>query len=174
LAVTEAPPSSRLRRRTRTTPLILVVDDYEDTRRIYAEYLRFAGFRVEAANDGAEAVEKAKALTPDVVVMDLAMPNLDGWQATRELRGDPRTKDIYVLAVTGFSGEKQREEALRSGCDGVMTKPILPAELVRRIVGRLTMRAPLVRAFAGPRARPDAEADANKRSRSMAIGDDSD
>jgi len=121
-------------------PLVLVVDDYEDTRRIYADYLAFAGFRVAAANDGAEAIAKAKALSPDVVVMDLAMPGVDGWTATRELKGDPRTRNIYVMAVTGFSEDEARDEAWRSGCDAFLAKPILPAELVRRIVGRLTAR----------------------------------
>lgn len=121
-------------------PLVLVVDDYEDTRRIYSDYLKFAGFRVVAANDGAEAITKAKELGPDVVVMDLAMPGVDGWTATRKLKGDPRTKNIYVMAVTGYSEDAYRLEAWRSGCDAFLAKPVLPAELVRRIVGRLTAR----------------------------------
>jgi len=121
-------------------PLVLVADDYEDTRRIYADYLEFAGFRVVAVDDGAAAVAKAKELSPDVVVMDLAMPGVDGWAATRELKADPRTKNIYVMAVTGFSGEEHRLEAWRSGCDAFLPKPVLPAELVRRIVARLTER----------------------------------
>ena len=121
-------------------PLVLVVDDYEDTRRIYSDYLEFAGFRVVAANDGAEAISKAKELGPDVVVMDLAMPGVDGWTATRTLKGDPRTKNIFVMAVTGYSEDVHRLAAWRSGCDAFLAKPVLPAELVRRIVGRLTAR----------------------------------
>ena len=85
------------------TPLVLVVDDYEDTRTIYSEYLRFAGFRVIAANDGAEAVAMATELGPDVVVMDLAMPGVNGWTATRMLKSDPRTKDIFVLSLIHIS-----------------------------------------------------------------------
>jgi two-component system cell cycle response regulator DivK len=127
----------RVKRRTKV-PLVLVVDDYEDTRTIYTEYLRFAGFRVAYASDGADAVTKAKALVPDVVVMDLAMPGVDGWTATKQLKTDPRTKDIFVLAVTGCSEDAARVEAWRSGCDAFLEKPVLPAELVRRIVGRLT------------------------------------
>ncbi len=119
-------------------PLVLVVDDYEDTRRIYADYLRFAGFRVIVAHDGAEAIKKAEEPGPEVVVMDLAMPNVDGWTATRRLKENPRTRDIYVMAITGFSEEQHRMNAWRSGCDAFLVKPILPAELVRRIVGRLT------------------------------------
>jgi CheY-like chemotaxis protein len=118
-----------------------VVDDYEDTRRIYTDYLRFAGFRVVAANDGAEAIAKAKELVPDVVVMDLAMPNVDGWQATEKLRDDPRTKDAYIMAVTGCIEDEHRRRAWISGCDAVLAKPVAPAELVRRILGRLATRA---------------------------------
>src|SRR5687768_15311567 len=98
-------------------PLVLVVDDYEDTRRIYTEYLQWAGFRVAAANDGAEALVKARALEPDVVVMDLAMPGVDGWTATKQLKGDPRTRNIYVMAVSSFSDDEPRLKAWRSGCD---------------------------------------------------------
>lgn len=139
------------RKGTRQAPLVLVVDDFEDTRRIYSEYLEFAGFRVEGATDGEEAVAKALELAPDFVVMDLAMPNLDGWEATKKLRSDPRTKDVYVLAVTGFSGDDEREKALNVGCDGMLTKPILPAELVRHIVGQLA------KPIRGPRSQPRLE-----------------
>ncbi len=121
-------------------PLVLVADDYDDTRRIYTEYLRFAGFRVASATDGAEAVRKAKELIPDVVVMDLSMPGVDGWTATRMLKEDPRTKDIYVMAVTSYSSDGPRLAAWRSGCDAFVVKPVLPAELVRRIVRRLVSK----------------------------------
>lgn len=129
-----------VKRATLKMPLVLVADDYEDTRRIYADYLRFAGFRVVTVDDGAKAVAKARELGPDVVVMDLAMPGVDGWTATQRLKNDPRTKDIYVMAVTGFSEDEHRLRAWRAGCDAFLRKPILPAELVRRIVGRLTAR----------------------------------
>lgn len=122
------------------TPVILVVDDYEDTRRIYSDYLRFAGFRVMTAADGSEAIRKARERKPDVIVMDLSMPGVDGWAATRMLKGDPRTKDAYVMAVTSYSDDAPRLAAWRSGCDALVVKPVLPAELVRRIVGRLVAR----------------------------------
>jgi len=130
--------------RRKSVPLVLVVDDYEDTRRIYTEYLRFAGFRVEFASDGAEAIKKARALVPEVIVMDLAMPNMDGWTATRTLKADERTKNIYVMAVTGFSEDEHRLKAWRAGCDAFLAKPVLPAEIVRRIVGRLSASRPTI------------------------------
>ncbi|MBX3206160.1 MAG: response regulator [Labilithrix sp.] len=129
-----------MKRSNKRTPLVLVADDYEDTRRIYADYLEFAGFRVVAVDDGARAIAMAQELGPDVVVMDLAMPGVDGWAATQQLKKDPRTKDIYVMAVTGFVEDEHRLRAWRAGCDAFLSKPILPAELVRRIVGRLTTR----------------------------------
>lgn len=114
-------------------PLVLVVDDYEDTRIIYAESLRFAGFRVEEAANGQDAVEKATALGPDVVVMDLAMPVMDGWEATRRLKADPRTRAIRIMAVTGHDEGAHRLLAWRAGCDDFFSKPVLPHQLVSRI-----------------------------------------
>lgn len=118
-------------------PLVLVVDDYDDTRRIFTDYLKFAGFRVTSASNGEDGVRKAKELQPAVVIMDLSMPGVDGWTATRMLKADPRTKDIYVMAVTSYSEDGPRLAAWRSGCDAFVVKPVLPAELVRRIVRRL-------------------------------------
>src|SRR5262245_10366972 len=111
-----------VKRRSHPSPLVLVVDDYEDTRRIYVEYLRFAGFRAVAAKDGAEACAKARELSPDVAIMDLAMPGVDGWEATRRLKEDPETKDIYVIAVTGFGEDEHRQRARDCGCDVFLVK----------------------------------------------------
>ena len=84
-------------------PLILVVDDYQDAREMYAEYLQFSGFRVAEARNGNEAVEQAFALLPDLILMDLSLPGMDGWEATRVLKADQRTKQIPVVALTGLS-----------------------------------------------------------------------
>src|SRR5262245_65856139 len=81
-------------------PLILVVDDYRDARDMFAEYLRYSGYRVAEASNGEEAVSKAIELLPDVVLMDLSLPVLDGWEATRRLKSDPRTAGVRILAVT--------------------------------------------------------------------------
>ncbi|HLM46046.1 MAG TPA: response regulator, partial [Myxococcaceae bacterium] len=77
--------------RNDTAPLVLIVDDYQDAREMYAEYLEFSGFRVAEARNGAEAVEKAFALRPSVILMDLSLPVMDGWEATRRLKADART-----------------------------------------------------------------------------------
>ncbi|MBX3192774.1 MAG: response regulator [Labilithrix sp.] len=112
---------------------MLVVDDYEDTRLIYAETLRFAGFEVAEAANGRDAIELARRINPDVVVMDLAMPVMDGWEATRRLKSDPRTRTIPIVAVTGHDEAEHRHLAWRAGCDELYSKPLLPNQLVRRI-----------------------------------------
>jgi CheY-like chemotaxis protein len=119
-------------------PLVLVVEDYPDAREMYCEYLRFSGFRVAEARNGEEALEKAFTLLPDVVLMDLALPLMDGWEATRRLKGDRRTADILVVALTGHALAGHAEGARRAGCDAFVTKPCLPDDLVdeiRRLLG---------------------------------------
>jgi two-component system cell cycle response regulator DivK len=111
-------------------PLILVVDDYEDAREMYAEYLRFCGFRVAEARNGSEALEQAFSLKPDLILMDLSLPGLDGWEATRQLKADERTRQIPVVALTGHALAGASEGAKRAGCDSFVTKPCLPDDLV--------------------------------------------
>jgi CheY-like chemotaxis protein len=120
------------------TPLILVVDDYQDAREMYAEYLQFSGFRVAEAKNGNEAVEQAFALRPDLILMDLSLPGMDGWEATRVLKADNRTKHIPVVALTGHALAGSSEGAKKAGCDAFVTKPCLPDDLVvevRRMLG---------------------------------------
>jgi two-component system cell cycle response regulator DivK len=114
-------------------PLVLVVDDYQDAREMYAEYLSFSGFRVVEAGNGAEAVEKAFALLPDVILMDLSLPGMDGWTATRQLKSDDRTRHIPVVALTGHALAGASEGARQAGCDAFVTKPCLPDELVLEV-----------------------------------------
>lgn len=113
-----------------TSPLILVVDDYQDAREMYAEYLQFSGFRVAEARNGHEAIEKAFELRPDLILMDLSLPGKDGWEATRELKADERTRHIPVVALTGHALAGASEGAKRAGCDSFVTKPCLPDDLV--------------------------------------------
>ena len=121
-------------------PLVLVVEDYPDAREMYCEYLRFSGFRVAEARNGEEALEKAFTLLPDVVLMDLALPLMDGWEATRRLKSDPRTAQILVVALTGHALAGHQEGAKRAGCDSFVTKPCLPDELVDEIRRLLAIR----------------------------------
>jgi CheY-like chemotaxis protein len=124
-------------------PLVLVVDDYQDAREMYAEYLTFSGFRVAEASNGMEAVEKAFALKPDVILMDLSLPGMDGWAATRQLKTDERTRRIPVVALTGHALAGASNGARQAGCDAFVTKPCLPDELVvevRRVLDRTSAR----------------------------------
>ena len=110
--------------------LILVVDDYQDAREMYAEYLQFSGFRVAEARNGNEAVEQALALKPDLILMDLSLPGMDGWEATRRLKADETTKHIPIVALTGHALAGASEGAKKAGCDSFVTKPCLPDDLV--------------------------------------------
>lgn len=121
------------------TPLVLVVDDFAAGRELCAEYLEFRGYAVATAADGAEALDKALALRPDAILMDLSLPEIDGWEATRRLRGDERTRGIKIIALTAHALDAERDRALEAGCDEVVTKPVIPKELervVRRQLGR--------------------------------------
>jgi CheY-like chemotaxis protein len=112
---------------------VLIVDDFEDNRQMYAEFLAYSGYHVLEATDGAEAVAKAKELAPDLVVMDLSLPVMDGWEATRRLKGDPTTRHIPILALTGHSFDGHSQEARDAGCDGFLAKPCLPERLLQAI-----------------------------------------
>jgi two-component system cell cycle response regulator DivK len=117
----------------RERQLVLVVEDYQDAREMYAAYLQFSGFDVAEAANGVEAVEKTGELLPDIVLMDLALPRMDGWEATRRLKSDPRTRHIPVVALTGHALAGHAEGAREAGCDSFVTKPCLPDALVAEI-----------------------------------------
>ena len=120
-------------KRRRQQPLVLVVEDYQDAREMYVAYLQFSGYEVAEAANGIEAIEKTQALLPDIVLMDLALPQMDGWEATRRLKSDPTTKDIPVVALTGHALAGHAEGARAAGCDAFVTKPCLPDALVAEI-----------------------------------------
>ncbi|MGH7278613.1 MAG: response regulator [Candidatus Rokuibacteriota bacterium] len=127
------------------TPLVLLVDDFSDNREMYAEFLEYAGLRVAQADNGHEALERAFALRPDVIVMDLSLPGIDGWEATRQLKRDPRTKGIPVIALTGHALAGHSKGALDAGCDAFITKPCLPERLLAEIQKMVTTRFPTER-----------------------------
>src|ERR671922_2008649 len=103
-------------------PLVLVVDDYQDAREMYAEYLKQSGFRVEEARTGIEAVAKAQAVKPDCILMDLSLPGIDGWEATRQLKADQHTTQIPVVAITGHASELASRDARAAGCAAFVLK----------------------------------------------------
>jgi CheY-like chemotaxis protein len=126
-------------RRPDVKPLVLVVDDYQDARDLYSEYLTSSGFRVVEARTGDEALEKAFTLLPDLILMDLSLPGLDGLEATRRLKSDSRTRTIPVVALTGLALASHSEGARRAGCDSFVTKPCLPEQLVVELRRLLTV-----------------------------------
>ena len=114
-------------------PLVLIVDDYPDSREMCAEFLRFSGFRVEEAVDGLQAVEKATSLVPNVVLMDLSLPGIDGVEATRRIRANERTKHVPIIALTGHAQNEHADSAKAAGCDAFLTKPCAPDAMVKEI-----------------------------------------
>ena len=108
-----------------------MVDDDFDARTIYSIYLRAVGCRVSVATDGRAALDKADELTPDIIVMDLAMPRLDGWEAIRRLRRSSWTRAIPIIAVSAVP--LSRETAFDAGCDAYLTKPCEPKVLWTQI-----------------------------------------
>jgi two-component system cell cycle response regulator DivK len=114
-------------------PCVLLVDDYPDAREMYSEYLQFSGFDVVEAANGIEALEHALEAAPDIILMDLSLPVMDGWEATRRLKSDNRTAGIPVVALTGHALAGISEGAKKAGCDAFVTKPCLPEDLVKEI-----------------------------------------
>ncbi len=114
-------------------PLVLVVDDYQDAREMYAESLGACGFNVAEAETGDEAVAKAFQLLPDAIVMDLSLPGMDGWTATRALKNDARTSAIPVIALTGNARTDAPLAAREAGCDAFLIKPCLPDDMVAAV-----------------------------------------
>jgi two-component system cell cycle response regulator DivK len=102
---------------------VLVVDDHQDSRDMLVQFLEFRGFNVFQAKDGVEAVELAKRHRPSVVLMDLQLPGIDGWEATRRLKADPTTQQMLVVAVTAHAFKHQADAAREAGCDALIAKP---------------------------------------------------
>ena len=122
--------------------MILVVDDTRDSRELFVEFLRMAGFEAEQAATGAEALDKAAALRPSAIVMDLEMPEMDGWEATRRLKADERTCSIPVVALSAHVMEGARMKAIEAGCMGFLPKPCYPSQVSEELNRILGMTAP--------------------------------
>src|SRR5439155_25715373 len=104
------------------------------------DFFAFSGYRVASAADGLEALDRAHALSPDLIVMDLSLPGVDGWEVTRRLKSDARTRDIPVVAVTGHALAIHLQRAKEVGCDAFITKPCLPEELAAHVSKLLSAR----------------------------------
>jgi CheY-like chemotaxis protein len=125
-----------------SSPTVLLVEDDRDGRRMYADWLTHAGFRVDEAHNGLQALERAFDVPPDVVVTDLNIPGIDGFELTRRLKQDPRTHDVPVLAVTGYAAfASDPARTRRAGCDAVLPKPCSPEDLEAAIRSLLDERA---------------------------------
>jgi two-component system cell cycle response regulator DivK len=113
--------------------LILLVDDFDDAREMYTESLSFYGYRVTSASDAVTAIAMAVEQQPDLILMDAALPGMSGWDATRMLKADVRTRNIPLLMLTGHVLTESKERAATAGADGLIPKPCLPDELAREI-----------------------------------------
>jgi CheY-like chemotaxis protein len=105
-------------------PKILLVEDQEMIRDMLSRRLKKRGYVLSVAVDGAEGVEKARSEAPDLILMDMSLPVMDGWEATRTLKGDEATRAIPVVALTAHAMSTDREKALEAGCDAYETKPV--------------------------------------------------
>lgn len=112
---------------------ILLVEDDEMNRDMLSRRLQRRGFEVALAVDGQEAIEKGKLESPDLILMDISLPEMDGLEATRQLKGDPDTQGIPVIALTAHAMSGDRERALEAGCDDYDTKPINLSQLLEKI-----------------------------------------
>jgi two-component system cell cycle response regulator DivK len=120
-------------RSQRERPLVLIVEDQPDLRRLYAQQLTMSGFDVIEAANGVEAVAWTSTHHPDVVLMDLSLPVLDGWEATRRLKRDEKTAHIPVVALTAHDGAGDLQQATEAGCDWFVPKPCPPDALIHEV-----------------------------------------
>ncbi|MEO7275652.1 MAG: response regulator [Vicinamibacterales bacterium] len=124
---------------TTRRPLVLLVEDYADTRDMYREFLEMSGFDVATAADGLEGVALATELQPDLVLMDLSLPLLDGWEAIRRLRAAPATARLRIIAHSAMPRAGGGRAGRELECDAFIAKPCLPDELVRQLVSCLAL-----------------------------------
>ena len=118
-------------------PTVLLVDDNGENRSIYAMILRHVGYDVVEAADGGEAIVAARRLHPDLVLMDLSMPVIDGWRATQILKSDPATCAIPVVALTAHDLTSELGRVREIGFDGFLEKPCLPGVVVREVESQI-------------------------------------
>ena len=124
--------------------MVLIAEDSEDTRDMYGEFLEFSGFQVLTAVDGLEVLRLTTEHSPDVIILDMSMPRMSGWDTARRLRIEPLTCKTPIIAVTGHALTGTEAAVKEAGCDVYLTKPLLPerlAEEVRRVLDDMAPRA---------------------------------
>ena len=112
---------------------ILVVDDQEDNRRILRDLLSAAGFDIVEAADGEGAVSQAQTESPDLILMDIQLPGIDGYEATRRIKAEPGLRRVPLIAVTSYALSGDEGRALEAGCDDYVTKPFSPRALLAKV-----------------------------------------
>jgi two-component system, cell cycle response regulator DivK len=112
---------------------VLIVEDYRLARAMYRATLEYAGFEVVEAADGVEALLRVRDTVPDLILMDLSMPLMDGWELTRHLKSDGRTAGIPIVVLSGRTRDDLAEKAKRAGCAALLSKPCLPSDLVKEV-----------------------------------------
>ncbi len=112
---------------------VLLVEDNEDNRIVYSTILRHFGYSVTEALNGDEGIQKARAEQPDLILMDISIPIIDGWEATQVLKRDPETRDIPIIALTAHALASDREKAMEVGCDSYLAKPCEPKTVVSEV-----------------------------------------
>jgi DNA-binding response OmpR family regulator len=123
---------------------LLFVDDDKNAREGYKIYLTAKGFSVDVFDGGAEALDFVKSSTPDLVILDLGLPDVDGWEVARRLKHDAHTRDIPIIAFSGRSMQHEQVSALRAGCDLYLTKPCAPDRLlgaIHKLLGMADLEA---------------------------------
>ena len=120
---------------------VLLVEDNEDNRIVYSTILRHFGYNVTEALNGEEGIAKAKAEKPDLILMDISIPIIDGWEATQVLKHDPETKNIPIIALTAHAMSGDREKAVNAGCNDYHAKPVDFSQLLNQIEAALGTRA---------------------------------
>jgi len=112
---------------------ILLVEDHEDNRIVYRTVLQHFGYTVLEAFDGEEGIRRAREELPDLILMDISIPRIDGWEATRMLKADPATQRIPIIALTAHALPEDRAQAVSVGCDGYLAKPIEPRRVLEEV-----------------------------------------
>ncbi len=118
---------------------ILVIEDQEDNRRILRDLLSGAGFEIVEAVDGESGVAAAAAHVPDLILMDIQLPIIDGYEATRRIKAQPELQHIPIIAVTSYALSGDEAKARAAGCDGYVTKPFSPRQLLAKVKDHLAV-----------------------------------